>query len=95
MSSVQQDQLRERIAKEFDQFLQYTTIPAFFIIAAVVGILISYACYGISRRINNLTDMVENPHKFKEKLIKNKDYASNENEGDEIDRLEKIFAQFY
>lgn len=103
MSNTEQDNLRERIAMEFNQFLLYTTIPAFFIIAVVVIALTLYAYCGISKRINELTKMVENPHKFKYNNILNN--HSNKRTGqllngekedlDEIARLENIFAQFY
>ena len=92
MNTLQKRQLQDRIAKEFNEFLKYTTIPAFFIIAFVVIILTLYAYCVISRRINNLTRMVENPHQFRQSIQRN---AAGVNDLDEIARLENIFAQFY
>ena len=93
MNTLQKRQLQDRIAKEFNEFLKYTTIPAFFIIAFVVILLTFYAYCVISRRINNLTRMVENPHQFRQ--IQKNAQANAERDLDEIARLENIFAQFY
>ena len=57
--------LQNQIETEFSDFLIYTTIPAFFIILSVTALLTLYAYLAISKRINALTKMVDNPHEFK------------------------------
>jgi hypothetical protein len=74
---------------EFTNFLLYTTIPAFGIIAIVTSALTFYAHVAISKRINNLTAMVDNPVKFK-------NLENNEKKDpDEIQKLVNIFQKFY
>lgn len=65
MNEAQQEILRNQIKQEFDLFLIYTTVPALFIILSVSIGLIWYAKSRISDRINKLTQMVDNPHLFK------------------------------
>lgn len=65
MSTLQKRQLQDRIAKEFNAFLNYTTYPALVIIAVVVGFLTCFAYCQISKRIVDLTKMVENPNQFR------------------------------
>jgi hypothetical protein len=60
----------------------------------VVFILTLYAYCVISRRINNLTRMVENPHQFRQRNAQAAGVNA-ERDQDEIARLENIFAQFY
>jgi hypothetical protein len=73
-----------------------TTLPSLAIIVVIVGLLTFYAYYYISRRINNLTLLVDNPHdennkkRIKEAAAKNPDQPM-----DEIERLESIFAHFF
>jgi hypothetical protein len=50
---------------EFDKFLYYTIFPALGIIIIVTVALTLYAYFYISKRINNLTAMVDNPVRFK------------------------------
>lgn len=92
----EQAQLRELITKEFNQFLLETTLPSLAIIVVIVFFLTFYAYYFISRRINNLTELVDNPHEEKNKArIKEAAAKSSDQPMDEIERLESIFAHFF
>lgn len=92
----EQAQLRELITKEFNQFLLETTLPSLAIIVVIVFFLTFYAYYFISRRINNLTKLVDNPHEEENKArIKVAANKSPDQPMDEIERLESIFAHFF
>jgi hypothetical protein len=88
--------LRELITKEFNQFLLETTLPSLAIIVVIVTILTFYAYYFISRRINNLTKLVDNPHEEENRRqIQEAAKKSPDQPMDEIERLESIFAHFF
>jgi hypothetical protein len=73
-----------------------TTLPSLAIIVVIVGLLTFYAYYYISRRINNLTLLVDNPHDEKnKKRIKDAAAKNPDQPMDEIERLESIFAHFF
>jgi hypothetical protein len=92
----EQAQLRELITKEFNQFLLETTLPSLAIIVVIVTFLTGYAYWFISRRINNLTKLVDNPHDEKNKArIKAATTKGPDQPMDEIERLESIFAHFF
>ena len=62
----------------------------------IVTILTFYAYYFISRRINNLTKLVDNPHEEENRRqIQEAAKKSPDQPMDEIERLESIFAHFF
>ena len=96
ITPTEQAQLRELITKEFNQFLLNTTLPSLAIIVVIVFCLTFYAYYFISRRINNLTKLVDNPHiEEHKKKIREAATRSSDQPMDEIERLESIFAHFF
>ena len=67
----EKDQLRDLISKEFNQFLLNTTLPTLAFIVVIVLSITLYAHCKVSRRINNLAEMLDKPQDPEnKKLIK-------------------------
>lgn len=89
MGTVEQENLNKQITEAFNKFLVQILVPSLVFIIIFISLPTFYAFFRISKRINHLTDMVNN--NFKSGVST----RSSSKDQDEIAKLESLFTEFF